>query len=70
VLFGEDVSYALLAEMLREGGEVETTLLSEEFDWHGFVRHKWNRAVPLFALTPRPKRPGTEFQECCVCLAP
>ena len=52
VLFGEDVSYAMLADMLREGGEVKTTLLSEEFDWNDFLRRNRKQAVPLFALTP------------------
>jgi CPA1 family monovalent cation:H+ antiporter len=52
-LFGSDVSYASLSQMLKSGAEVRTTKLSATFDFDDFVRKHWKRAVPLFAITPK-----------------
>lgn len=53
LLFGQDVSYAALAEMLAAGAEVRTTKLTEEFDYRDFLREHWKRMVPLFAVDPK-----------------
>jgi NhaP-type Na+/H+ or K+/H+ antiporter len=53
ILFGEEVSYAQLAEMLKSGAEVRTTRLSDTFDYQDFVRKHWKRVVVLFAVTPK-----------------
>jgi len=53
LLFGEQVSYASLAEMLKTGASVHTTRLSEAFGFPDFLREHWKRAVPLFALDPK-----------------
>ncbi len=50
VAFGEDATYARLAEMLGIGAEVRETKLTESFDFDAFNRKHYKKAVPLFAL--------------------
>ncbi len=49
-LFGDNVSYAMLASELSRGGELHATTLSENFDFHAFLSRYQNRAIPLFAV--------------------
>lgn len=53
LLFGDDVSYATLADMIRAGATMRTTNLTKEFDYRDFLRQHWKRAVPMFALDPK-----------------
>jgi len=53
ILFGKEVTYNLLADMLSRGGEVRVTKLTENFGFDEYLAKNAERAVPLFALTPR-----------------
>ena len=53
IAFGDDVSYSQLAEMLSQGAKIHSTLLTDKFDFDDFYKRNYNRAVILFALTPR-----------------
>jgi len=52
-LFGDDVSYATLANLLHSGGEIHSTLLSEDFGFQDFMHEHRAKAIPLFAFTPK-----------------
>ncbi len=54
-LFGEDVTYSKLASLMSKGAEIRSTVLTEEFDFDAYRRKYGNRAIPLFALTPKGK---------------
>ena len=49
-LFGEEVTYGTLANLLRSGAEIKTTQLSEEFDFDTYLERLGSRSIPLFAL--------------------
>ncbi len=49
-LFGEDVTYGSLAQLLRNGAELKTTQLSDEFDFDSYLQQHGERSIPLFAL--------------------
>ncbi len=53
ILFGDQVSYAVLANLLHTGGEIRSTRLSREFGYHDFIHAHHAKAIPLFALTPK-----------------
>lgn len=53
ILFGEDITYNTLADMLSRGAEIRVTNLTESFDSTQYQEKNGGRAVPLFALTPR-----------------
>ena len=55
VLFGEDITYSKLASLMSKGAEIRSTLLTEEFDFDVYRKKYGNRAIPLFALTPKGK---------------
>ena len=50
-LFGEDITYARLASILANGGEIKTTPLSEEFTYEDYLEQYRHRAIPLFVIT-------------------
>jgi CPA1 family monovalent cation:H+ antiporter len=52
-LFGPEVTYQELEELLRRGGRIRATNLTEQFDLGEFHRRYWKRGVPLFALDER-----------------
>ena len=52
-LFGLEVSYGRLADILRDGGRIRATGLTEAFDFDAYYRKHYTRAVPLFAMTPK-----------------
>ncbi len=52
-LFGVEVSYSRLKEMLEKGAKIHSTPLTETFGIDDYYREYFKRAVPLFALTPR-----------------
>jgi len=49
-LFGRDVTYHRLREMLEQGGEVHTTKLSEAFTFKQFLDQQFEGTIPLFAI--------------------
>jgi len=52
-LFGEDITYRRLADMLDEGGEIRATDLTENFTFADYLQRGNKGVVPLFALDPR-----------------
>ena len=52
-LFGEEITYGIMAGWLRNGAEIRTTKLQEEFTIEDYlVRHE-RKAIPLFAINPK-----------------
>ena len=49
-LFGENIAYGKLAYYLRNGAEIKTTQLSEEFDFDKYVEQYGDRSIPMFAI--------------------
>lgn len=49
-LFGEDVSYGTLAYKLRNGAEIKSTQLSDEFTFEQYLEKYGERIIPLFAI--------------------
>ncbi|WP_136806052.1 cation:proton antiporter [Desulfosediminicola flagellatus] len=53
LLFGNELTYSLMASALSKNGEIRTTTLTEKFDFKTFLeRHQQRGVVPLFALRP------------------
>ena len=52
-LFGEQITYARIQDLLDQGHNIRATPLTANFDFLAF-RAKWDdRAIPLFALDPK-----------------
>lgn len=49
-LFGEDIAYGNLAHRLRNGAEIKSTQLSNEFSYEQYLEEYKERAIPLFAI--------------------
>lgn len=49
-LFGEKMTYGVMAQLLRSGAEIKTTTLSEEFNFDTYIKQYGDRSVPLFAI--------------------
>jgi len=49
-LFGEDVNYNKIAGWLRNGAEIKSTTLSEEYDFEAYRAANAGRSIFLFAL--------------------
>ncbi len=49
-LFGENITYGTMAQLLRNGAEIKTTTLSEEFDFDAYMEKYGERSIPLFAI--------------------
>lgn len=49
-LFGEDVTHGQLAGWLREGAEIRSTQLGEEFTYSDYLEKNGDNIIPLFAL--------------------
>lgn len=52
-LFGPEVTYHELDDLLRRGGRIRATTLTEQFDLSDFYRRYWKRGFALFALDER-----------------
>ncbi|MEZ4598871.1 MAG: sodium:proton antiporter [Syntrophotaleaceae bacterium] len=52
-LFGKEVTYAALSEMLAQGAEIRTTKLTETFTFNDFLEKTGQKALLLFALDPK-----------------
>jgi len=53
LLFGEDVTYETLKEMLDHGAEIHSTKLTETYTYRNWKNQHGNFAVALFAIDPR-----------------
>jgi NhaP-type Na+/H+ or K+/H+ antiporter len=53
ILFGKDVTYNTLSEMLSHGGEIRVTKLTENFTFEHYLQKYTTAVVPLFSLDPR-----------------
>lgn len=49
-LFGENVAYGKLAYLLRNGAEIKSTQLSDEFTFEQYLEKYGERVIPLFAI--------------------
>lgn len=49
-LFGEDVTHGQLAGWLREGAEIRSTQLGDEFTFSDYLEKHGDNIIPLFAL--------------------
>ncbi len=52
-LFGGEITYPRLLEMLEQGAKIHVTPLTDEFGIDDYYREYFKRSVPLFALTPK-----------------
>lgn len=49
-LFGEDIDYGNLAYLLRNGAELKSTQLSDEFTFENYLAQYNERIIPMFAI--------------------
>ena len=54
-LFGEETTHGLLATWLREGAEIRSTQLGEEFSFEDYLEKNRGNIIPLFAIDNRKK---------------
>jgi CPA1 family monovalent cation:H+ antiporter len=52
-LFGEDVTYATLADLLEKGAKIRSTPLTEKFGYSDLYKQARAHLIPLFAISPR-----------------
>jgi len=52
-LFGKNVTYNKLSQMLRYGGEIRVTKLTDNFTFKHYLQKYKTAVVPLFGLDPR-----------------
>ncbi len=63
LLFGEEVSYASLAEALKAGASIKTTKLTENFGLADLFATHGQQTLPLFAIDPRERIHVFSFEE-------
>ncbi len=49
-LFGEEITHGVLASWLRNGAEIRSTQLSDEFDFESYMAKYDGKIIPLFAM--------------------
>ena len=54
-LFGEDITYGTMGGWIRDGAEIRTTKLKEEFSFKDYLSTHSNKVIPLFAINPKSK---------------
>ncbi len=52
VLFGKEVTYSRLRNIIENGGKVKATRLAEAFSWQDFLQTNHD-AIPLFVLSDK-----------------
>lgn len=52
-LFSRNMTYSKFDSLLRQGAEIGSTRLSQEFTYEDFLKTKGAVAIPLFAITPK-----------------
>lgn len=55
MLFGENITYEGLTAVLEKGGEIRSTILTQQFDYETFVKTNTHHYIPLFALDTKNK---------------
>jgi len=53
VLFGEKITYGILATKIAKGGKIKATQLSDEFTFKKYIETHQSKAIPLFAISAR-----------------
>ena len=54
-LFGEEITHGMLATWLREGAEIRSTQLGDEFSFEDYLDRNEGNVIPLFAIDNRKK---------------
>jgi NhaP-type Na+/H+ or K+/H+ antiporter len=54
-LFNEQITYEELSLLLQQGGELRSTVLSEQFDYDAYIKINTHHYIPLFAFDPKDK---------------
>ncbi|MCK5431572.1 MAG: NAD-binding protein, partial [Gammaproteobacteria bacterium] len=52
-LFGEEITYGQIASLLRQGAEIKSTQLSDEYDYEAYISNRIEQLIPLFAIDQR-----------------
>ena len=52
-LFGEEITYGQIASLLRQGAEIKSTQLSDEYDYEAYISNRTEQLIPLFASDQR-----------------
>ena len=52
-LFGEEITYGQIASFLRQGAEIKSTQLSDEYDYEAYISNRTEQLIPLFAIDQR-----------------
>ncbi|MCK5667826.1 MAG: sodium:proton antiporter, partial [Gammaproteobacteria bacterium] len=52
-LFNKDITYGQIASLLRQGAEIKSTQLSDEYDYDAYIRSRTEQLIPLFAIDQR-----------------
>jgi len=52
-LFNDDITYGQIAWLLRQGAEIKSTQLSDEYDYEAYIAHRTEQFIPLFAIDQR-----------------
>lgn len=52
-LFNRFLTFGKLKELIDRGAEIKHTKLSTEFDYNQFIERNKEKAIPLFAITPK-----------------
>ena len=52
-LFNNDITYGQIASLLRQGAEIKSTQLSDEYDYDAYLRNRTEQLIPLFAIDER-----------------
>ncbi|MCF6767409.1 cation:proton antiporter [Thiotrichales bacterium 19S11-10] len=54
-LFTQDIHFDQFAHWFNQGATIKTTLITNEFSWQDYIKQYKERAIPLFAITPKDK---------------
>jgi hypothetical protein len=52
-LFSEEITYGQIASLLRQGAEIKSTQLSDEYDYEAYITNRTEQLIPLFAIDQR-----------------
>jgi len=52
-LFNNNITYGQIASLLRQGAEIKSTQLSDEYDYDAYISNRTGQLIPLFAFDQR-----------------
>ena len=52
-LFNNEITYGQIASLLRQGAEIKSTQLSDEYDYDTYISNRTEQLIPLFAIDQR-----------------